>query len=78
MGYEIWDRYERAFLGDFDTEEQALAFLHDMVRSMTFDDAARKLDRVQLVRVSDEGKTTTVTAVGIALMPKVFEPAFAS
>lgn len=78
MGYEIWDRYERAFLGDFETEEQALSFLHDMVGSLTFDDAARRLDRLQLVKVTDGGKTTNVTAVGVALMPKIFGPVFAS
>lgn len=26
MGYEIWDRYERALINDFDTEDQALDY----------------------------------------------------
>lgn len=70
-GYEIWDRFERALVGDFDTESQALAFLHEMVQTLTFDAAATMLDRFQLVEVSDNGITSEVRAVGTALMPLV-------
>lgn len=70
-GYEIWDRFERAFIRDFDTEEQARAFLHEMVRSLSFDAAATILDRFQLVEVTNNGNSTTVLFVGTALMPFV-------
>ncbi len=78
MGYEVWDRYERAFLGDFDTEAQALGFLHDIVRSLTVDDAARQLDRYQIVEVTNHGKSTKVKTVGVDLMTKIFAPEFVS
>jgi len=79
MGYEIWERFERAFIHDFDTEDQALAFLHEMVRALSFDDAAAMLDRFQLVEVSNNGNSTEVKFVGKALMPVVAgKPAFAS
>lgn len=75
-GYEIWDRDAAFLLQDFDTEEQALAFLHEIVRALSFDDAATTLDRFQLVEVSNDGNSTKVKFVGKALMPLIAgEPA---
>lgn len=78
MGYEIWDRYERALVGDYDHEEQALDFLREMVRSLNVEAAARTLDRFQLVRVTNNGSTTTVVASGVDLMPRIFALTHAS
>ena len=64
MGYEIWDRFDRQLIYDFDTAEEALVFLHDAVRSLTFDAAAQMLHRFQLTEVSDDGTTTRVLLAG--------------
>ena len=47
MGYEIWDRYERALVIDFDSEEQALDYLRERIHPLTAEAAARWLDRLQ-------------------------------
>lgn len=67
MGFEIWDRDDAFLLDDFDTEAQALEFLHDMVRTLDADATALTLDRMQLVRVTDEGRSTEVVAAGVEL-----------
>jgi hypothetical protein len=72
MGYEIWDRDVAALLGDFDDEAQALDFLRTIVRPLGAEDAARQLDRLQLVRVSDEGRTTEVVSAGVDLFSLIF------
>lgn len=77
MGYEIWDRFERALVADFDREDQALDYLRAMVRPLNVEAAARQLDRYQLVRVTDDGNTTQVVSVGVALLARIFEPTVA-
>jgi hypothetical protein len=77
MGYEIWDRYERALVADFDTEDQALDHLRGRVRTMNAEAAAAWLDRLQLVRVTDDGNTAQVVSVGVALFTPLFEPTLA-
>lgn len=74
MGYEIWDRDDAALVADFDDEDQALDYLRRMVRSLTAEAAARRLDRLQLVRVIDNGTTTQVIAAGVDLLPRIFAP----
>ena len=75
MGYEIWDRDHAALVADFDREDQALDFLREMVRSLNVEAAAHQLDRLQLVRVTDAGKTTQVVSAGVALLTLLFERA---
>jgi len=77
MGYEIWDRDERTLVADFDYQEQALAFLRDMVRDLTAEAATRWVDSMQLVRVSDEGRTQMVIAEGVPLLGLMFANAVA-
>lgn len=77
MGYEIWDRYERALINDFDTEDQALDYLRERIRPLTTEAAARWLDRLQLVRVTDDGKVTEVVSAGVDLLVLIFAPAVA-
>lgn len=77
MGYEIWDRDAAALLADFDEEEQALAFLRDMVVGLDAEGTTRTIDRMQLVRVTDGGRTTTVLAEGVTLLTRMFAPALA-
>lgn len=77
MGYEIWDRYERALINDFDTEDQALDYLRERIRPLTTEAAARWLDRLQLVRVTDDGKVTEVVSAGIDLLVLIFAPTVA-
>ncbi len=77
MGYEIWDRYEGALVADFDDEGEALHFLREMVRALTVEVAARKLDRLQLVHVTDNGETTEVVSAGVELFGRTFAPAVA-
>lgn len=74
MGYEIWDRDERALVADFDEEGQALDFLRDMVRALNVEAAARELDRMQLVRVSNNGTATQVISAGVDLLSLIFAP----
>ena len=75
MGYEIWDRDHRTLLADFDEEGQALDYLREMVRAMNVETAARQLDRMQLVRVSNAGTTTEVISAGVDLLSLMFASA---
>lgn len=77
MGYEIWDRYERALIDDFDDQDAALDYLRELVRPMNVETAARELDRMQLVRVSNNGATTEVISGGVDLLNLIFAPAVA-
>ena len=77
MGYEIWDRYERALIDDFDDQAAALDYLRGLVRAMKVGDAVRELDRMQLVRVSDNGTTTEVISAGVDLLSLIFAPSVA-
>lgn len=77
MGYEIWDRYERALIDDFDDQDAALDYLRELVRTMKVGEAVQELDRMQLVRVSDNGTTTDVIAAGADLVGLIFRPAVA-
>lgn len=77
MGYEIWDRYERALIDDFDDQDGALDYLRELVRAMKVGDAVRELDRMQLVRVSDNGTITEVISVGVDLLSLIFAPSVA-
>lgn len=72
MGYEIWDRDERALVADFDEEGQALDFLRDMVRDLSVEAATHKIDSLQLVRVTDDGRTQTVVSEGVPLLGLIF------
>lgn len=72
MGYEIWDRYVPALVGDFDDEAQALDFLRRIIRSLNAEEAARQLDRLQLERVTDEGRTTEVISSGVDLFSLIY------
>lgn len=74
MGYEVWDRDHRTLLADFDEEGQALDYLREMVRAMNVETAARQLDRLQLVRVSNAGTTTEVISAGVDLLSLIFAP----
>jgi len=74
MGYEIWDRDHRTLLADFDEEGQALDYLREMVHAMNVETAARQLDRMQLVRVSNAGTTTEVISAGVDLLSLMFAP----
>ena len=56
--YDIWDRFERAYIGDFDSLEQALAFLERMVEGQSSEKAAATLDPFQLIEVGEDGTTT--------------------
>ncbi len=77
MGYEIWDRYERALIDDFDDQDAAFDYLRELVRTMKVGEAVQELDRMQLVRVSDNGTTTEVIAAGADLVGLIFRPAVA-
>lgn len=77
MGYEIWDRYVGALIDDFDDQDAALNYLRELVRAMNVETAARQLDRMQLVRVSNAGKTTEVISAGVDLLRLIFGPAVA-
>jgi len=77
MGYEIWDRYERALIDDFDDQDAALDYLRELVRAMKVGDAVRELDRMQLVRVSDNGTITEVISAGVDLLSLIFAPSVA-
>lgn len=72
MGYEIWDRYERALVNDFDTEVQALDYLRERIGPLTTEAGARWLDRLQLVRVSGDGHATEVISEGVDLLSRIF------
>lgn len=75
MGYEIWDRYLRALIGDFDDQDAALDYLRERVRPMSAETAARELDCMQLVRVTNQGETTEVISAGVDLLNLIFTPA---
>jgi len=77
MGYEIWDRYERALIDDFDDQGAAFDYLRELVRTMKVGEAVQEVDRMQLVRVSDNGTTTEVIAAGADLVGLIFRPAVA-
>jgi len=77
MGYEIWDRYERALIDDFDDQDAALDYLRELVRAMKVGDAVRELDRMQLVRVGDNGTITEVISAGVDLLSLIFAPSVA-
>ncbi len=77
MGYEVWDRYERALIDDFDDQDAAFDYLRELVRAMKVGEAVQELDRMQLVRVSDNGTTTEVIAAGADLVGLIFRPAVA-
>jgi hypothetical protein len=72
MGYEIWDRYERALVIDFDSEEQALDYLRERIHPLTAEAAARWLDRLQLVHVFSNGQATEVISEGVDLLSRIF------
>lgn len=72
MGYEIWDRDAAFLLEDFDTEDQALAYLRQLVGELSAEDASRTMDRLQLVRLADRGETRTVLAEGVALFERMY------
>ncbi len=72
MGYELWDRYERALVNDFATEDQALDYLRERIHPLTTEAAARWLDRLQLVRVFDDGHATEVISEGVDLLSRIF------
>lgn len=74
MGYEIWDRDAAALVADFDDESQALEYLRQRVGPLTAEAAVRAVDRLQLVRVTDDGRATLVVAAGVALLPRIFAP----
>lgn len=78
MGYEIWDRDHLALIGDFDELEQALDFLRAMVQELNVAQAARELDRFQLVKVTNEGRAQEVISEGVDLLPLLFAPAIAA
>lgn len=75
MGYEIWDRDAGALVADFDEQDQALAFLREMVRGLDAEATTRTIDPMQLVRVSDAGRTQEVVSEGVALLTLIFAPA---
>ena len=77
MGYEIWDRDERTLVADFDTLDRALDFLRGMLRDMSAATAAQAVDPLQLVRVTDDGRTTEVLKKGVDLLRLIFAPAIA-
>lgn len=72
MGYEILDRYERALINDFDTEVQALDYLRERIRPLTTEAGARWLDRLQLVRVFNDGHATEVVSEGVDLLSRIY------
>ena len=72
MGYEIWDRNERTLVADFDDQEQALDFLRGMVRNLSAEAATRRIDSMQLLRLSDEGRSQTVVSEGVPLLALMF------
>ena len=78
MGYEIWDRDAPWLFEMFDTEAQALAYLREMVKTLDAERTAQILDRMQLVRFTDEGRHCEVLMAGVGLFPLIFadvEPA---
>ena len=77
MGYEIWDRDACALVADFDDVDGALDFLREMLRTMNAADAAKAVDPLQLVRVTDDGRTTDVVKRGVVLLSLIFAPAIA-
>ena len=77
MGYEIWDRDERTLVADFDDQDQALDFLRHMVRDLSAEAATHKIDSLQLVRVTDDGRTQTVVSEGVPLLGLMFADAIA-
>ena len=74
MGYEIWDRYVGALIDDLDNQDAALNYLRELVRAMNVETAARQLDRMQLVRVSNAGTATEVISAGVDLLSLIFAP----
>ena len=77
MGYEIWDRDDRAMVADFDDQKQALDFLRELVRPLNGEAATRAIDPLQLVRVTNAGKTTEIVREGVELLTLIFAPAVA-
>jgi hypothetical protein len=77
MGYEIWDRNERTLVADFDDQEEALDFLRGMVRNLSAEAATHRIDSMQLLRLSDEGRTQTVVSEGVPLLGLMFATAVA-
>jgi hypothetical protein len=77
MGYEIWDRDDRALVADFASRDAALDYLRDIVRELKAEAVARELDPLQLLRVTDAGKTQEVVSEGVALLNLIFAPAIA-
>lgn len=71
MGYEIWDRDAAILLEGFETEEQALAYLRDLVAGLNAEDTARTMDRMQLVHVTD-GRTSIVVEEGVTLLKRMY------
>jgi len=77
MGYEIWDRDERTLVADFDDQDQALDFLRHMVGHLSAEAATRKIDSLQLMRVTDDGGTQIVVSEGVPLLGLMFADAIA-
>ena len=77
MGYEIWDRDACALVADFDDLDGALDFLREMLRNMNAAAATQAVDPLQLVRVTDDGRTTEVVNKGVDLLSLIFAPAIA-
>jgi hypothetical protein len=75
MGYEIWDIISCALVADFDDQEQALGFLRRIVEPMSAEEATRWLKPLQLVRVTNEGRTTEIVREGVTLLDLIFAPA---
>lgn len=75
MGYEIWDRDRAALVADFDDQEQALDFLRQVVEPLSAEAATRRLDPLQLVKVSNNGQTTEIVSAGVGLLTLIFAPA---
>lgn len=75
MGYEIWDTRARALVADFDEKDEALDFLRDVVGPLNAEGITRRLEPLELVRISDDGQTTEVVGVGVDLLTLIFAPA---
>ncbi|MGH2378871.1 MAG: hypothetical protein ACRDGT_10390 [Candidatus Limnocylindria bacterium] len=76
MGYEIWDREAARLMEAFQTEEQALAYLRDMVSDLTPEGAAQTIERMQLVRVLPDGRPE-IAEQGVALFKRMYVLALA-
>jgi len=77
MGYELWDRSTGNLILDFGDRESALAFVRDQIDGLDARAAEQEVDRMALVRVTDDGRTSEVLAQASGLLTLILAPSSA-